>query len=144
MNANVTEREINPTKAKGKGNMTDFPNWSEWKNLNEQNFRDIPRRKGIYIIRIKNRCVERLLGSTPIVYVGAVKTESERTLADRIPECFIPERHVIAPRLTELAKLDVVLEFCFSETDEPGKCEKELLCFFEKIHLELPPLNRQI
>ena len=123
--------------------------WSEWLTLDAGTLNDaassIPK-KSVYLIRSR-RAFSRVFGVSPLVYIGAVEGNSNRSTSQRMNGLVAQNNppHTAFNGIQKLLKLGETLEFCVwqSELPDPEAVKASLLCFYEKIHLELPPLNHQ-
>ncbi len=106
-------------------------------NLTEDEVRAIPRESGIYSIHFDTQFL-RLRGKTDVLYIGRAKDLRERLLT-----FFGKGERKALPRFTRLQELGHQLYFSIEMCDDYKKKEMDKIIFFEKQHLELPPLNRQ-
>lgn len=118
--------------------------WSTWRRLNAENVNVVPRRPGVYRVRMKGGTpVQRLVGRSEVLYIGSSGTSPNRNLRVRLLDLVCLRAHVAWPRLKRIRReLGIDLEFCFAEAENPVSAETMLLRQYETEHYELPPVNR--
>ncbi|MBI2789816.1 MAG: hypothetical protein HYX59_14150 [Elusimicrobia bacterium] len=119
--------------------------WSDWLPLtaNALASASLPR-KGVYVVRSRNRAVGRVVGASSILYIGIPRWRGAGSIGKRLKQAITPKApHPLQPRLQEFLGLGEPVDFCCAKTSTPELMESALLAFFEKAHLELPPFNRQ-
>jgi F0F1-type ATP synthase gamma subunit len=100
--------------------------------------REIPPESGVYVVRLANRKIERLVGESDILYIGKSKNLQQRIY--QLVTC----AHVADMRFERFkAKENPKLEVKYAKTKNYIRDEKNLFADYEVVHYETPPMNRQ-
>jgi len=113
--------------------------FSSWFPIDKEGIKNSPKKPGTYVIRVKGgKCFRRLQGETDIIYIG-----STVQLRRRFYQYLHPgPTQWTNKRINKFLK-KYSLEIAWSENDEPGILEHNLLRQFAEDHDEFPPLNLQ-
>ena len=106
-----------------------------FKSFTRETLEKVPEKPGVYIVR-SSKSFKRLRGRTNIVYIGMAKN-----LRRRVATFWRSSGRNAKPRFEALVLAGFHLRFFYQECQNPHDVEQKILLFYEKKHLELPPLN---
>ena len=117
-----------------------YTTFSGWYPFNEKVVQNVPKQKGIYVLRkARGRPFGRLRGQSDLMYIGS--TEAQGGLKQRMRQYWHPgPTQWTNKRIKGISKKHE-MEVAWCLCDEPGNLEHELLHKYLKGHDELPPLN---
>jgi len=131
--------------------------WSKWKPLTDDSLEKAPRKRGVYELKA-NFYIHRLLGKSPILYVGSAPKEGT-TGADGVYGrlgCFeqiydeekdeVWHHHARRDVRTLLQRKRLSpdkIQFRYKLCSNPEEEEERLLQEYKHKYLELPPFNKR-
>jgi hypothetical protein len=117
---------------------TDIPGLSVWVKWSSGSLKLAPDSPGIYVLRMESRrAIERLVGSSDIVYIGC---SADSTVRSRLTNHY-QTNGSFKRVLKEVGEMELSWR-CFKTDHEERLWESDLIAQYERKHIELPPLNR--
>jgi hypothetical protein len=119
--------------------LSDFCIWMKWPLTN---FREVPRRPGVYVFRLADAPKPRLRAESDIIYIGFSEQFHDRIRQHRDAKSVERNTAYNLQRVKqEVGSLEVSWR-TFDTKHEATNLESYLLEKFAVGHIELPPLNR--
>lgn len=116
------------------------PNLSKWLKFNEQILPKVPKKKGVYVIRLENKKnFGRLKGQSDVLYIG--KTEAQNGLKQRISFYFRPGKTQLTNMRINSMQKKYKMEIAWLTSDDSNNLEHKLVNAYMEDHHELPPFN---
>lgn len=125
-----------------------FKEWLKLKadyNYNKDFVLNLPREKGVYVIRAHEQ-IHRIKGTSDIIYIGqgTIQSRIQALLRSYLPLNFrnYMNKHTAREAFERvIEELCLELELSYIKCEKPKEFETGLLQLFCQDHIEPPPLN---